>query len=249
MNPEFYNESNFIGETDQEIAERVATKRAENIKQVVTLHGPKSDTKKFLQLYDTEFTESEMEARPGTIIIDGLMNHSYCLYGLDKNVVIFKRKIKHVMVRGCDNTKIYLNGGTIAGIDVLFGTNVSVRTSKHNFTNVEESSNIQLNGTVDHDSLIHVTKSLDVFVNKKNLIVNPYNNRPLKLVYNSEEHNTEHNTESGKERLSISPTADSCNERWQSKLMLMGRTLDNHSSSSSDESSEEQRDRKRTRDN
>ncbi len=225
MDPEFWDEINFKGDSDQEIAKRVADNRNENIKQVLTLHGEKSQTKKRLNTYANSFDDNtELYSKAGTTItIDGLMNHSYCLDGLNRNTVVFKSKIKHVMVRNCDDTRIYLNGGTIAGIDVLFGSNVSIRTPKHNFTNVEESSHTILGGDIDRDSLIHVTKSLDVFVNHRNLNVNPFSDKPLKMVYKTDK--TTDRLDIGE--MSISPVADSCNERWANKLMMMAQKHDN----------------------
>jgi len=225
MDPVFWNERNFNKDRDKQIAEQIVTQRGRNQKQVFTLHGEKSQTKK--HLYDYKGTSfgnmSELYTKGGTsIIIDGKMERSYCLDGLNRNTVLFKNKIKHVMVRNCDDTRVYLSSGTIAGIDVLYGSNVSLRTPKHNYTNVEQSTCTKLRGVVDNDSLIHVTQSLDVFVNHKNLMVNPFHTKPLKMVYKT---NSEH------ERLDIgemstSPTADSCADRWETKLMLMGQDID-----------------------
>jgi hypothetical protein len=174
MNPEFWSEHNFTKSSDYRVAERVADNRTKNIKQVYTLHGERSETKKELKPYEniTSFPDSEYELSTEdglTLVIDGPMERSYCLYGLTDNTVVFINKIKHVMIRDCHNTKIYVNNGSIAGIDVLFGCNVSIRTPRHNFANIEHSSNTQLGGKIDQDSLIHVTNSLDVSVNKKNL--------------------------------------------------------------------------------
>lgn len=231
MEPEFWTEGNFNKDRDQEIAEQVVIHRSKNQNQVFTLHGEKSRTKKRLDHYKgTDFGDNaELYTKGGiTIIIDGKMEQSYCLNGLNRNTVVFKRKVKHVMIRNCDDTRVYLNSGTIAGIDVLFGSNVSIRTPKHNFTNVEQSQHTQLGGTVDKDSVIHVTQSLDVFVNHKNLMVNPFHTKPLKMVYKN---NSDH------ERLDIgemskSPTADSCAERWQTKLMLLGNDISSDTDSS-----------------
>ncbi len=225
MDPEFWNEKNFDKNRDQEVAQLVASNRTKNILQVCTLHGEKSKTKKRLDNYgDDQFNNrSELYTKPGiSIIIDGSMELSYYLNGLSRNTIVFKTKVKHVMIRNCDDTRIYLNNGTIAGIDLLFGSNVSIRTPKHNFTNVEHSNHTRLGGMVDNDSLIHVTKSLDVFVNYKNLMVNPFSTKPLKMVYKSSK--DQNRLDIGE--LSISPTADSTSERWQTKLMMIGREMD-----------------------
>ncbi|GAH10159.1 unnamed protein product, partial [marine sediment metagenome] len=87
-------------------------------------------------------------------------------------------------------------------------------------------NNINLGGTIDNNSLIHVTKSLDVFVNHKNLMVNPFHTKPLKMVYKN---NNEYDRLDIGE-LSKSPTADSCSERWQTKLMLLGQDISNDNS-------------------
>lgn len=234
MNPEFWDQRNFSKDHDQEVAKLVVANRTKNQNQIFTLHGEKSQTKKRLNIYDnqTGFVQPELYTKGGaTIIIDGAMERSYCLNGLNRNTIVFKRKVKHVMVRNCDDTRIHFNQGTIAGIDILYGSNVSIRTPKHNFTNVEQSSHTKLGGTVDSDSLIHVTQSLDVFVNHKNLMVNPFSTKPLKMVYKSR---------SDQDRLDIgemskSPTADSTAERWQTKLMLMGRDISDSDSSDSDD--------------
>lgn len=224
MNPEFYNFSNFNDFTD-EIVSNVVTNKCKNIKQLFTLHGEKTETKKNLTKYLNDFTESEMYTLAGTtIIITGCMDNSYCLYGLNRNNVVFKNKVKNIMIRSCNDTRIHLNEGTIAGIDILFGCNVSLRTPKHNFTNVEQSNHTFLSGTVDSDTLIHITQSMDVFVNHKNLRVNPFVTEPLKLVYQANQQN---------ERIDIgemskSPIADSCDERWKTKLMIMGNDLSNN---------------------
>jgi hypothetical protein len=226
MNPEFWNQENFDKYIDQEVAQLVATNRTKNINQVFTLHGEKSKTKKRLNHYnkDIQFKNlSELYTKPGTsIVIDGSMELSYCLNGLNRNTIVFRNKVKHVMIRNCDDTRIYLSGGTIAGIDLLYGSNVSIRTPKHNYTNVEQSNHTRLAGTVDNDSLIHVTKSLDVFINHKNLMVNPFSTKPLKMVYKTND--TQNRLDIGE--MSKSPTADSTSERWQTKLMLIGREMD-----------------------
>lgn len=235
MDPEFWDRGNFSKNRDQEVAQLVVTNRTKNQNQVYTLHGEKSQSKKRLDHYTNEsgFDQSELYTKGGeTIIIDGSMERSYCLDGLNRNTVVFKQKVKHVMVRNCDDTRIYFNRGTIAGIDILYGSNVSIRTPKHNYTNVEQSNHTKLGGTVDSNSLIHVTQSLDVFVNHKNLMVNPFSTRPLKMVYKSN---------ADQDRLDIgemskSPTADSTAERWETKLMLMGRDI---SSSDTDSDSSE----------
>ncbi len=227
MDPQFWPDDNFSKPKDQEVAELVCDNRCKNQRQVFTLHGEKSKTKKRLDKYvGTDFNGPELYTKGCiNITITGDMKKSYCLDGLNRNTVVFKRKVKHVMIRNCDDTRVYLNNGTIAGIDVLFGSNVSLRTPKHNYTNVEQSHNTKLNGTVDNNSLIHVTQSLDVFVNHKNLMVNPFHTKPLKMVYKN---NNEHNRIDIGE-LSKSPTADSCKERWQTQLMLMGRDTNDSS--------------------
>ena len=232
MDPHFWDEGNFNKNRDQEVAQMVGTNRIKNQQQIYTLHGEKSQTKKRLDHYkdQTSFGNiPELYTKGGTsIVIDGSMERSYCLDGLVRNTVVFKKKVKHVMVRNCDDTRIYIQGGTIAGIDVLFGSNVSIRTPKHNYTNVEQSHHTQLRGTVDGDSLIHVTKSLDVFVNHKNLMVNPFHTKPLKMVYKTND--TQDRLDIGE--MSKSPTADSTSERWQTQLMLLGRDISNESDSS-----------------
>lgn len=203
----------------EELAKRVVTARCKNLEQVYTLHGEKTESKKKLNYYTDSFDEQQMYSKAGTtVVITGKMDQSYYLNGLNRNIVIFKTKIKHVMVRLCEDTRIFLNGGTVVGIDIMHGSNISLRTPKHNFTNVENSSFAKLNGDVDSDSLIHVTKSMDVFVNHKNLMVNPFHTKPLKMVFHSS--NNEERLDIGE--LSISPTAESTLERWSSKLMLMG---------------------------
>ena len=222
MEPEFWKESNF---EDHEVAQLVAYGKTKNQKQVYTLHGENSETKKLLNHYEDTFDENELYTMGGkTVIIDGPMERSYCLEGLNQNIIVFKEKIKHVMIRHCDDTRVYLNGGSIAGVDVLYGSNVSLRTPKHNYTNVEQSSDVQLSGTVDCDSLIHITQSLDVFINRKNLMINPFSSaKPLKMTYKD---NTEHERLDIGE-LSVSPVAESCDERWKTKLMLMGQDISN----------------------
>lgn len=220
MNPEFWEETNFI--KNQEIAQQVSINRSKNLQQVFSLHGEKSQSKKKLYNYEgTNFGNShELYTKGGkSIVIDGQMERSYCLDGLNRNTVVFKNKVKHIMIRNCDDTRIYLNGGTIAGIDVLYGSNVSLRTPKHNYTNVEHSQHTNLGGTIDNNSLIHVTKSLDVFVNHKNLMVNPFHSKPLKMVYK----NNQDQDDIGE--ISVSPVSDSCVKRWQTKLMLIGQDI------------------------
>ncbi len=230
MDPHFWDEGNFNKNRDQEVAQMVGTNRIKNQQQIYTLHGEKSKSKKQLDHYkdQTSFgNDSELYTKAGTsIVIDGSMERSYCLDGLNRNTVVFKNKIKHVMVRNCDDTRIYIQGGTIGGIDVLFGSNVSIRTPKHNFTNVELSQHTQLGGTVDSDSLIHVFQSLDVFVNHKNLMVNPFSTKPLKMVYKTND--TQDRLDIGE--MSKSPTGDSTSERWQTQLMLIGRDISNEES-------------------
>ena len=129
-----------------------------------------------------EFNYLEQYSKAGeTSVIKGSKEKSYCLDGLNRNTVVFRTKVNHIMIRGCDDTKIYLNGGTISGIDVLKGSNISVTTPKHNFTNVEISNYTQLKGLLDKNTLIYIINSIDVFVNQKNIGVNPFNQ--LKLVY------------------------------------------------------------------
>jgi len=224
MDPKFFLEANFNKNHDQEIAQQVATNRTKNLQQVFTLHGEKSQSKKKLDNYEEpNFGNShELYTKGGkSIVIDGQMKRSYCLDGLNRNTVVFKNKVKHIMIRNCYDTRIYLNGGTIAGIDVLYGSNVSLRTPKHNYTNVEHSQHTNLGGTIDNNSLIHVTKSLDVFVNHKNLMVNPFHSKPLKMVYKNNQ--DQDRLDIGE--LSVSPVSDSCAKRWQTKLMLMGQDI------------------------
>ena len=220
MEPEFWTERNF---EEREVAQLVAYGKTKNQKQVYTLHGENSETKKSLHPYEGNFDENELSIQSGkTTSIDGPMERSYCLEGLNQNIIVFKGKIKHVMIRHCDDTRVYLNGGSIAGVDVLYGSNVSLRTPKHNYTNVEQSSDVQLSGTVDCDSLIHITQSLDVFINNRNLMITPFSSeKPLKMTYKD---NSEHERLDIGE-LSISPVAESCDERWKTKLMLMGQDI------------------------
>lgn len=219
---EFWNEDNFNEERAEQLAQQVLAGRTKNLLQVYTLHGEKSQTKKKLNNYLNTFDDHEMYVKAGTtIVVDGRINESYCLEGLNRNTVVFKNKIKHVVVRKCDDTKVHLNFGTIAGIDIMYGSNVSLRTPKHNFTNIEESSFTKLGGDVDDNSLIHVTKSMDVFVNHKNLRVNPFSSKPLKMVYKNNDE--QYRLDIGE--LSSSPVAESTSERWESKLMLLGKNL------------------------
>ena len=216
MDPEFWDEQNFIKSRDKEIAEQVATNRTKNQKQVYTLHGEKSETKKSLDFYSDGFEkDNELCIQAETdIVIDGVMDRSYCLDGLHKNKITFNHKIKHVMVRNCNQTEIVLNNGTIAGIDILYGSNVSIKTPKHNYTNVEQSNLTRLGGAVDDDSLIHVTKSMDVYVNQTNLMVNPFHSKPLKMVYSG--HNSTNDSDlnhQNQQIMSESPITDSCSDR------------------------------------
>lgn len=229
MLPEFWNKQNFDKDRDEEIAQQVVTGRCKNIAQVYTLHGENSKTKKKLNNYNTFFEDHEMYTKGGTtIVIEGKMDESYDLEGLKRNIVVFKTKIKHLLIRACDDTRIFLNGGTIAGVDIMYGSNVSLRTPKHNYVNIEESSLTNVTGEVDDNTLIHVTKSLDVFVNHKNLRANAFMTKPLKMVYKNQ--GNEDRLDIGE--LSISPTAESTNERWESKLMLMGRDISENLSDS-----------------
>jgi len=241
MDPTFWEDENFNNETNEDIARKVVSCRIENIKQVYTLHGEKSKTKKKLKQYVDRFEDNEMYIKSGkTVIIEGSIQDSYFLNGLNRNTLVFKKKIKHIVIRDCTDCKVYINKGTVAGCDVMYGSNVSVITSKHNFVNVEQSSYTRLFGDIDQDSLIHVTQSLDVFANQKNLKVNGYNTKPLKMVYKSSEDNNQ-NAEKLCE-MSISPTAESGAEQWGTRLMIMGKTLsddnDNSNNNSSDNSSE-----------
>ena len=229
MDPEFWKELNFNKNHDQLIAEQVVTHRCKNQKQVFMLHGEKSQSKKLLNKYTgTSFDDAELYVIAGSnVVINGVMKRSYCLNGLKRNIVVFKNKVKHVMVRNCEDTQVFLENGTIAGIDVLYGSNVSLKTSKHNFTNIEYSNLTNLKGDIDNDSLIQVTKSLDVYVNQKNLMVNPFHTKPLKMVYQS---NNLSNIQKPKKQktnpsMSISPVSDSCFERWKTKLMLVGQDI------------------------
>ena len=171
------------------IAKTVSTNIYKTQNLIFTLHGDKSKTKKKLKPYEVSFdNELERYVEMGkTVVINGSKNKSYWLDGLNKNTIVFKSKVNHIMIRGCDDTRIYLNGGTISGIDILKGSNVSVRTPKHNYTNVEISNNTTLGGTIDNNSLIHVTNSMDVIVNHKNLHVNPFIKAELKLVYTTDD--------------------------------------------------------------
>ncbi len=169
-----------------EIAKIVSDNVRKNQQQTFTLHGEKNIS---LELYGDrkDFDKLELYTTKGkTIIIDGSKERSYCLYGLNSNIVVFKSKVNHILIRKCYDTKIYLNGGTISGIDILKGSNVSVRTPKHNFTNIEHSSDTHLGGSIDDDTLIYIEGSVGVFVNCKDMNINPFSSSQLKLEYKEE---------------------------------------------------------------
>ena len=218
MNPQLWNipDNPETNETD-EVAKIVSTNVCKTQQLVFTLHGEKSKTRKRLDIYAGSFNKSELYTKAGTtVVIGGNSERSYVLDGLNRNTIVFKRKINHLMIRDSDDTRIYLNGGTISGIDVLKGSNVSVRTPKHNFTNVEKSHHTQLGGAVDDDTLIHVTHSMDVFVNQKNLGVNPFSQSQLKLVYTTND--DENRIDIGE--MSCSPTDRSFAFERPTKLMI-----------------------------
>nr|QBK91636.1 MAG: adenylate cyclase associated protein [Pithovirus LCPAC302] len=179
----------FPFETNKDIAKTVLENVKKGQNQTFTLHGSRSETNKSLHIYNNEeeLFELELYVNTGTVIVNGSKNRSYCLYGLSKSTIVFKKKINHLLIRDCDDVKIYLNGGTISGIDILKGSNVSVRTPKHNFTNVEHSNLTHLNGTLDDDTLIHITRSMDVFINRENMNINPFSQSQLKLVYKTDD--------------------------------------------------------------
>ncbi len=182
MDQQFWDEDNF----NDEVAKIVSDNAYKNQLQNLTLHGEKSITKKQLNTYDKDkyFNDNELYTTAGkTIVVEGTQDKSYCLNGLIRNIVVFKNKINHLMIRNSTDTVIYLNRGTISGIDILKGCNVSVRSTIYNFANVEQSTYTTLGGTIDDNTLIHVTNSMDVFVNHKNLKVNPFCRSEFKLVY------------------------------------------------------------------
>ena len=171
--------------SDSEVAKTVSLNVSKTQRLVFTLHGEKTESKKKLQIYSSEgFKQSsELSVKAGaTVVIDGSSRYSYCLEGLRNNTVVFKNKINHLMIRNSDDTRVYLNSGTISGIDILKGSNVSVRTSKHNFTNVEQSQVTSLDGEINTDTLIHVTNSIDVIVNEQSINANPFARTQLQLT-------------------------------------------------------------------
>lgn len=207
MKPQLWAEGDYFDDPDQDskVAKIVSNNVVKTQLLVFTLHGEKSVDKKMLNKYKNKFNESELYTKSGTtVVIDGNINYSYMLEGLNRNTVVFKNKINHLMIRNSDDTRIYLNNGTISGIDILKNVNVSVRTPKHNFTNVEKSTYTRLGGTVDDNSLIFVSNSMDVFVNHKNLMVNPFSQSELKLVYK---------TSDNEERIDIGELSCSPNNR------------------------------------
>lgn len=99
---------------------------------------------------------------------------SYFLDGLVNSVLIFPEKINHLLVRNCESVIVHLLGGTISGIHVLYGVNITISTSKHNWTSVEYVGGSQLSGELDADSQVHVDGSMDVSMNGEILPVNPF---------------------------------------------------------------------------
>lgn len=100
---------------------------------------------------------------------------SLILSGLCNNKIIIDHKINHILIRKSQQLTIETLG-TISGIDILNCRNVIINVVKHNFTSIEYSDQIDLYGEIDEISQIRISNCLDINVNNKQLMINPFNN-------------------------------------------------------------------------
>lgn len=110
----------------------------------------------------------------GNMLVIKETGKSFFLDGLVKCVLIFPDKINNLLVRDCDSVTVHLLGGTISGIHVLYGTNITISTSKHNWTSLECVGGSDLKGEMDSTSRVNVDGSMDVSMNGELLPVNPF---------------------------------------------------------------------------
>jgi hypothetical protein len=142
-----------------------------------TIHGPLSDTRKtFLSDFFQYPEEEETKAPAGKkIVIYPLNNkHSYMFNGLVGNPITIISKINHLVIRDCKDLVIDIQEGTISGVDILRGNNISIQTTVHNSTNAEYVNKTDLKGKVDSDSRISVRNCWDVHVNEKSVPITPF---------------------------------------------------------------------------
>lgn len=113
--------------------------------------------------------------------IFGGIKSSYILDKVNDKKIIYKNKINKLLLTKCKNTDIILDK-IISGIDLINCTNCSIKIESINIVvNIENSSNINILGSLSNDSFLILFKNMNIYHNEKILRSTPFND----LVYSS----------------------------------------------------------------
>lgn len=111
--------------------------------------------------------------------IVGQIKSSYILDCIDDKRIIYKNKINKLLLTRCKNTDIILDK-IISGIDLINCINCSIKIESINIViNIENSSNINVVGSLSNDSFLLLFKNMNIYHNEKLLRSTPFND----LVY------------------------------------------------------------------
>jgi hypothetical protein len=147
--------------------------------KIFIIHGNLADCEnaKTLPIFtgklDTTASYYLPKGQPVTISFD-INGISLILSGLDHNVINIDNKINHLIIRKSYNSAINIKEGTVSGLDLLHCHNMVIKTPKHNFTNLEYNETIKLYALVDDISQLHISGSMDIWVNDIKLQINPF---------------------------------------------------------------------------
>ena len=131
---------------------------------------PKNGFKKLesLSIYDGDNLEAFLPPEV-EIYISSQNNKSYYFDGLCNNKVTFNGKINHIIIRSCKNSTFNLNDGCVSGIDILSGNNIELYSKIHNFTSLENSSDVNINGEYEDYTILSGKNCIDVKFNNISL--------------------------------------------------------------------------------
>lgn len=148
---------------------------------VYTIHGPGSeheDKETFPHVHNTTQVQGQdLYCKAGEVVhinphTDNLI--SIILSGLRKNTVIIHGKLNHILVRRSEGIKLFIERGTMSGVDILHCRNMLVQMPYHNFTNLEYGEGVYFQADVNDVSQLHITGSIDVKLNEMSLPINPF---------------------------------------------------------------------------
>ena len=156
-----------FAETAEKIAEQVAKNSLECSANRINIVGPYAST--------GEKKHGLFIERGGAHVFTCDSNkNSFIFNGLDDAIIRIHGKANHVLIRDCRRTRIQIDNGVISGVTIFKGNKIVVELPEQNTTAVEQTLEVTVKGNVTPNTIIYVTASQDIFINRENLHVHPF---------------------------------------------------------------------------